>query len=163
MIMARADRPRLRRQRGVALVEFALVLPLLLLLVFGITEFSRALFEYDTLAKATRDAARYLTTTAPGDPTARGVATCLAVYGSTTCGGTPLAPGLTTAMVRICDSADASQCPGDPPYALGVGIDLVAVKIVGFSFASAVDVSTMGWHIGLPSITFGPIATTMRQ
>ncbi len=163
--------PRLHRtpQRGVALVEFALVLPLLLLLLFGITETARAMFEYDSLVKATRGAARYLSTAAPGDATTRAVAACLAVYaqtdpgGQVSCSGTPLAPGLDASMVRICDSADASACPGDGPYALAGGIDLVAVKIVGYTFDTAVDFQLFGWHFGLPAIAFGPISTTMRQ
>ncbi|OIQ85009.1 TadE-like protein [mine drainage metagenome] len=163
--------PLFRRpaQRGVALVEFTLVLPLLLLLLFGITEFARAMFEYDSLVKATRGAARYLTTAAPGDAAARALATCLAVYaqtdpgGQVTCSGTPLAPGLDASMVRICDSADASACPGDGSYALAGGIDLVAVKIVGYTFDTAVDFQLFGWQFGLPAISFAPISTTMRQ
>ncbi len=162
-------RTRTRHQRGVALVEFALTLPLLLLLLFGITEVSRAVFEYDSLLKATRGAARYLSTAAPGDSAARAAATCLAVYvqsdpgGQVSCNGTPLTPGLDPSMVRICDSADASACPADGPYALAGGINLVAVKIVGFTFDTAVNFQMLGWQFGLPAITFGPISTTMRQ
>ena len=168
MTMA-ASPVRRQSQRGVALVEFALVLPLLLLLLFGITETGRAVFEYDSLVKATRGAARYLSNAAPGDATARAVATCLAVYaqgdagGQVQCSGTPLAPGLDASMVRICDSVDASACPGDGPYALAGGVNLVAVKIVGYTFDTAVDFQLFGWHFGLPPISFGPISTTMRQ
>lgn len=53
------------RERGVAAVEFALVIALLLLIVAGIFEFGRAFWYYDALAKATRDAARYLSTASP--------------------------------------------------------------------------------------------------
>ena len=45
---------------GVAAVEFALLLFLLLILVAGIVEFGRAFWYYDALAKATRDGARFL-------------------------------------------------------------------------------------------------------
>lgn len=55
------------RERGVAAVEFALVIALLLLIVAGIFEFGRAFWYYDALAKATRDAARYLSTASPLD------------------------------------------------------------------------------------------------
>ena len=61
----------LHSQRGVALVELALVLPLLLAVCFAITEFGRAIYTYDTLAKSARDAARYLTTQTPGSSSAR--------------------------------------------------------------------------------------------
>lgn len=54
-------RPALR-QRGVAAVEFAAVVFVLLLIGAGLVEFGRALWYYDALAKGTRDAARYLST-----------------------------------------------------------------------------------------------------
>jgi Flp pilus assembly protein TadG len=46
------------RDRGAAVVEFALVLPLLLLLVFGIIDFGRALNAQITLTQAAREGAR---------------------------------------------------------------------------------------------------------
>jgi Flp pilus assembly protein TadG len=87
-------------QRGVAAVEFALILPLLILLTFLATEFGRALYQYNTLAKATRDAARYLSMQLPDDPAAVATARNLMVYGNTAGTGTPLALGLTTSNVR---------------------------------------------------------------
>ncbi len=53
----------LQQQRGVAAVEFALVIIPLLLIVAGIIEFGRAFWYYDALAKSTRDAARYVSNT----------------------------------------------------------------------------------------------------
>lgn len=47
-----------RRRRGQALVEFALIVPMLLLLVLGIVEFGRAWNVYQTLTDATRQGAR---------------------------------------------------------------------------------------------------------
>ena len=41
-----------KKENGTALVEFALVLPLLLILTFITTEFSRALYQYNTLTKS---------------------------------------------------------------------------------------------------------------
>lgn len=161
--MTMNTRASLRRsQRGVALLEFTILVPVMLLLLFGITEFSRALFEFDTLDKATRDACRYLSTQAPGNASAKAVATCLAVYGDTDCSGSPLAPGLTTAMVTICDSVDASQCTGDPAYTSG-GIQMVAVKIQGYEFQPVVSFSMLGLSFGLPAFTFRGIGTVMRQ
>lgn len=48
-----------RRSRGQALVEFALVAPLFLLLLFGIIETGRFIFYYEMLNNATREGARY--------------------------------------------------------------------------------------------------------
>ena len=47
-------------QRGVAAVEFAIVLIPLLIITAGIVEFGRVFWYYDALSKATRDGARYL-------------------------------------------------------------------------------------------------------
>ena len=48
-----------RREAGQELVEFALILPLLLLLFLGIIEFGRAMLAYNTIANAAREGARY--------------------------------------------------------------------------------------------------------
>ncbi len=47
------------RCQGQALLEFALVLPLLLLLLIGIIDFGRALFVYSEVSNAAREAVRY--------------------------------------------------------------------------------------------------------
>lgn len=46
------------RQRGVAAVEFALVLPILLLIVFGIVEFGVAFYDKAVITNASREGAR---------------------------------------------------------------------------------------------------------
>jgi Flp pilus assembly protein TadG len=48
----------MKNQKGQALVEFAIILPLLLLLLFGIFEFGRAMFIKNTLNNAARAAVR---------------------------------------------------------------------------------------------------------
>jgi hypothetical protein len=52
-----ASRAR-RRDRGAAAVEFALVLPVLLLIIFGIIDFGRMLTAKITLTEAAREGAR---------------------------------------------------------------------------------------------------------
>jgi hypothetical protein len=47
-----------RSQRSQALIEFALVSPVLLLLLFGVIDLGRAIFYYDTLNHAAREGAR---------------------------------------------------------------------------------------------------------
>jgi TadE-like protein len=51
-------RPHPRSQRSQALIEFALISPVLLLLLFGIVDIGRAVFYYDTLSHAAREGAR---------------------------------------------------------------------------------------------------------
>lgn len=55
------------QQKGVAAVELALTITLLLLVIAGIFEFGRAFWYYDALAKATRDGARYLSNSSSKD------------------------------------------------------------------------------------------------
>lgn len=47
-------------QHGVAAIEFALLLVLLLMFVSGVVEFGKSFWYHDALTKATRDGARYL-------------------------------------------------------------------------------------------------------
>lgn len=46
-------------ERGQALVEFALVIPILMLLVCGLVDLGRAVYVSNSLAEAARDGARY--------------------------------------------------------------------------------------------------------
>ena len=49
-----------KRIKGAAMVEFAIIVPIMVLLVFGITELGRALFQWNTLTKAVATGARYM-------------------------------------------------------------------------------------------------------
>lgn len=65
MVHITANRPD--RQRGIAAVEAAVVLPLLLLLFVATAELGRAFLHQNTLAKTVRDGARYLADNAVDD------------------------------------------------------------------------------------------------
>lgn len=60
------DLPR-RSERGAALVEMALILPILLMVLLGIFEFGRYISETNTVVNASREAARYAIATGPGN------------------------------------------------------------------------------------------------
>ncbi len=49
----------IRKEKAQGMVEFALVLPLLLLVMFAVVEFGRLLLIYSAVFSASRDAARY--------------------------------------------------------------------------------------------------------
>jgi Flp pilus assembly protein TadG len=144
-------------------VELGIVLIPLIVLVFGIAEFGRAIYQYNTLAKAVRDGVRYLTLYAPGNATAIASATNLVVCGTTSACATNavLVPGLTLGMVSVCDRV---SCPDthdlqDVPLPGGgfTGqVNLVTMTVSGFQFNSLVP-------FVMPSITFGPISATMAQ
>jgi hypothetical protein len=58
-MLARAYTLKPKMQKGQGMVEFALVTPLLLLLMLGIFEFGRLIFVYSAVSSASREAARY--------------------------------------------------------------------------------------------------------
>ena len=60
--MALQPMKRLRSQRGAALVEAAMTIPILLLIAIGIFEFGRAYQFWQVLTNAAREAARYSAT-----------------------------------------------------------------------------------------------------
>jgi Flp pilus assembly protein TadG len=51
--------PGLRREEGASMVEFAIVAPLLFVLLFGIIEFSIVLYNQAVITNASREGARY--------------------------------------------------------------------------------------------------------
>src|SRR4051794_5538241 len=97
------------RMHGLALVEFAVSVPLLLLLLFGGAEFTHFLMNYSILNDAVRDSARYVAGNAlagqSGVVALNGALITagqnLAVYGNVGGTGTRLLPGLTTGQVTI--------------------------------------------------------------
>ncbi len=138
------------KQYGVAIVEFALVLPLLLILTFITTEFGRALYQYNILTKSVRDAARYLSVQTPGDTTIYPTAKNLVVYGNPAGTGSTLAYGLSTAMI----SDPVWQLQGFSPV-----INTVTITITGYTFKPLI---TSAFGVNFGNISYAPISATMR-
>lgn len=144
------------KQTGVAILEFALVLPLLLLLTFIVTEYGRALYQYNILTKSVRDAARYLSahdkTILTSDPGKVTNAKSLVVYGNFSNAGVPLAIGLSTTQVP------------NPEWQTAVGsnpaINTVTIKVTGYVFRPLIA-SAFGVNFG--DIPFADISATMRS
>jgi hypothetical protein len=63
-----------RDTRGQSLVEFALVLPMLLVVMLMITEFGRALYQYNVLSQAARAGARVAAVSGSAGAQAAGIA-----------------------------------------------------------------------------------------
>lgn len=126
----------IKDRKGQSLVEFALVVPLLLMLVFGIAEFGRAWMTRNILVGAAREAVRLAAVPDPPGGVAAASTRATAVLASA---------GITTANVSVVDA----------PAAFGD----VSVTI-NYNFPVAV----VGFIPGLSNATF-PLTstTTMRR
>ena len=100
----------INRNRGVAIVEMVVVLPLLFLMLFVTAEIGRAFMQYNTLTKSVRDSARFVAENAMLgqtqniyiDETLLAQAQNLVVFGSVNGADlSPLLPGLTTGDVQV--------------------------------------------------------------
>lgn len=160
---------RRQAQRGVAAVEFALVLVPMLLIAFGAAEYGRMVYQYNTLVKSVRTAARILSMANPDDASYRSVtvayAKCMAVYGNDNCSGLPLAPALAVTHVQVCDRNAWAECSGATQAMFkdvdtGQGpIQLVMVRISGYPY----PVIGLPLVTSSPTVTFSAIEAVMRQ
>ncbi|MBN3865690.1 pilus assembly protein [Pseudomonas frederiksbergensis] len=147
-----------RRQQGLAMVEFTLALPLLLLLLLALGEFGRMLYQYNVLLQASRDADRFVASKAWNSTLGEvSLSTTLqtqtknvAVYGVPSQTGTPVLSGLTvndvvvaavgTDHVRVtitytfCPVIGSGNCTGSLPglfgNAIALSIPLVATTVM---------------------------------
>ena len=141
------------RQKGTAIVEFALILPLLLLLTMITTEFGRAIYQYNTIVKSLRQATRYLSLQTPNTKTTE--AKNLVVFGNIAGTGTALVPGLTVAKV----ATPTWQLVGSDPL-----INTVTITVTGYKFHSLLN-SVFGVTFSdiNGDIPYGDISASMRS
>lgn len=137
------------RQNGVALIEFAFVLPLLLLLSLMATELGRAVYRYNTTAKAVRDAVRYLSVQTPGTHVLE--TRNLIVYGNLAGTG----PLLDTALTAANVPTPTWQTAGSNPL-----INTVTVRVTGYQFRPLIPIM---FGARFAAITFSDISATMRS
>lgn len=160
------------RQRGVVLVELALLLPLLLVLALATVEFAQALAAYKVLVTQVRAAARYLSTQAPG--TRQAQAECLLTRGVVSakpCSGTALMPGLVASgfSVTVNDAVSnpathrAQRTSADSTLGAGTTVNLVTVTATDFRQPLQFAALLSGLLGGTSALSFGPISCTMRQ
>jgi Flp pilus assembly protein TadG len=132
-MMWRPLKTLLNADRGAALVEFALIIPVFLVLVGGVYEFGFYLYQEQLITSGVRDAARYLTLTAnPESPTGQTEAKNLAVTGSIN-GGTPRVAGWAPSDVSIAissvDNSDGTYSGGSTIQIITVSTRFVAASI----------------------------------
>lgn len=137
------------RQRGVALVEFALILPFLLLMIVMTTELGRAIYHYGELAKSVREAARYLSVRAPGTGIAE--ARNIVVYGRPEGASRSSVPGLSERNVPDPVWATTGSNPT---------VNIVTVTIQNYQFVPMLG-NVFGTRFAI--LSFSPIRATMRS
>ena len=141
---------KLKRQRGLAIVEFTIGFPVFLFLLLAVFELGRMLSIYSVMQQSSRDAARYLSHHALNNTTGtislnsalQGVAQNLAVYGTPNVSN-PLFPGVSAAV----DS---------------VGFDHVRVRVF-YSFSPILVNSLPGFFGDRIPIEFTLTATTVMR
>lgn len=145
-----------KTQSGAVLVELALLLLPLLLLVFGVTEYGRAVYQYNALTKGVRDGARHLSQYAPGDAGRILEAQSLVVCGRLDCSAhPPLVNGLSLSHVRVVDRISDPDNYNLQSTGRGT-LNLVRVEVSGFTFRSMAPAF-------VTDQVFGPIHATMVQ
>jgi hypothetical protein len=149
-------------QKGVAIVEFALILPFLLLLTFVTTEFGRAIWEYNTLTKSVRDASRYLAIQPVGTKITE--ARNLMVYGKLNVTGSDLPLALNLSLANVPVVGDKHCCvwqevTSTPVNGSAPVIKIVTVRITGYTFNSMFN-TVLGLPFG--PLTFPDITASMR-
>jgi len=139
----------MKKQEGTALIEFALILPLLIILVFLTTEFGRAYYQYNTITKGVREAARYLSVRAQGVGIAN--AKNIIIYGNPAGTGSPVLSALS--LSNVPDPVWSTT--GTYPV-----LNTVTVSVTGFTF---VPLGGNVFGLNFTSIVFSPIQATMRS
>ena len=148
--MKNSSRKQQNRQQGQSLLEMALVSLIFFFLLFGIIEFGRALWTYNTIVQSTRQAARWAVVNVANaaDTTDINRARNIVVYGyPDVSSGAPLLPGLDSATVTVTIlplQTDAS----------GTAInEKISVSVSNFQFRFIVPIA--------PTITIPAFETTL--
>ena len=129
--MSTRMRKRLRGERGASAVEFAFIVPLLIVLVLGIAEFGRGFQVQGTLSAAAREGVRLMAL--QNDPAAARAAVRAAA--------TSLDPAITDAQITITPASCPDLNGGSTSVRLT--IDYPMPYLTGF-FGASVDLTGTG-------------------
>jgi Flp pilus assembly protein TadG len=143
------DNSRSRRsthQKGQALVEFGIAATVFFLILFGILEFGRALWTWNTIVQATRAGARFAVVEAPTGDDAPVKKVVVYQDPNAANSSNPVAPGLTTGNVRVEYLMNDGTAAANKDVA-----DVVQVSVTGYQFQFLIPV--LGSTITLPAFT----------
>ena len=142
---------RRHRSRGQSLVEFALIIPLILLIVFGILDLGRGVFAYNTLAESARQANRLAIVDqdiarVKAEAVAFAPAIGLSASDVTVCFKT------STTTLRNCSNPSADSCGSSP----AIGCLAIVTSSTNFSPITPL-LSSILPSVPLSSTSIGPI------
>ncbi|MEO1951794.1 TadE/TadG family type IV pilus assembly protein [Thioclava sp.] len=153
----RSPRRIWRDDEGAQLVEFALVLPLMLILFAAIIESGRMFLAYQTVIGGVRDASRYLARITPRSICETGgsvdgqAETLAGIVGNAITGGSVLGGGVTVTTVEpSLDCIEGSYRFGDAPI-----VEVAANVTITFPFAGLFTLIT--------PTTLGTVTTTIAD
>ena len=157
-----------RLDQGTVFIELAIILPLLILLSLIVIETSKAISEYKIIVTQVRNAARYLTTKAPG--TNRLEAACMVKTGLpiSPCFDSPLLTGLDNSSVTIT-VYDAINYPATHRSQKintsqnTITVNLVTVEVRGYQYQLRFGAFSNEIFSYADILEFAPISATMRQ
>ena len=138
---------RLLNQKGQNLVEFAFITVLVLVLFFGIIEFARALWTWNSIVHATREGARYAVVNLPNTSNDDAIKNYVVYHDpSATASSTPVVPGLSTSNVTV------SYLNYDGSAASSKGsADVIQISVSNYTFGFLVPF--FGSGLTLPAFT----------
>ena len=129
-----------RREHGTQLVELSIVLPMMLVLLGGLSEFGRFFYTYTTLTNAVRAGARHASKWELSAAWTIPETANMVVYGDfTDTSNGPILPGLSTSNVVVQANGPSAN-----------NIDSVTVKIVNYQYQPLFD---LGKLTGIPALS----------
>ncbi len=150
----------MKTQRGAAMVEFALIALLFFMILFGIIEFGRAFFTYNTLVEATRRGAR-VAAVCPVSAAGQTMVQQATIFdGAPGDSQTTGLLGLTTADVQVTYwKSDGTQADTTTPNSATYdSIAFVRVQILSLNSLNNIRLLIPGVSVAFPVPT---IATTL--
>ena len=136
----------IKKQQGLAAVEFAIVLPVMLFLMLATAEFGRVFYHYNTLAKAVQTGARYASRPLLGtndltniDADFKQRIQNFVVYGNENGAGTAVLDGFTASSANVAISSSAADKT------------ITVEASYNYSFVVLSDFSLLGYS--LPTLT----------
>jgi Flp pilus assembly protein TadG len=143
---------RQRKSRGQSLVEFAIVLPVIAVLVLGLFDLGRAVFSYNTLAQAARQANRAAIVDQDTD-NVKAVAVDAAPTIGLSAGDVSVCFKTADTSQTDCSSPSTDNCPSSDRV-----IGCLAIVTTTLTYVPMTPVISTFWStIALSSTSIGPI------